>query len=329
MLIDDILSTKEITNILSDRDLNMMKARLAKATKFILAADFAATAENLSMDFGAIAKAIPYCRLPYPSIWFEVAQQERPVFAASSIHIPELQKAPKRVGFLLEQENDLGKFIAHQFWIFPNGTISSADLAMVFDPSKVRQDQDTSATGKAHQIFDIESSPMWRTASPLVRSILTTALYPTTTHFIGTMHYIAEKYKGVDVATTREWRFAFEVAVTDWSGEAVFLLAILALLNTVNAQEKVLVTQPSLNKARLKSGKQPLQDHYLLKIHTDLRKKYGSNTSGNHRDLRFHLVRGHWKVRKTGVFHWHPHARGDKTKGKIQKDYEVHTHHED
>jgi hypothetical protein len=42
-----------------------------------------------------------------------------------------------------------------------------------------------------------------------------------------------------------------------------------------------------------------------------------------HRELRAHFVRGHFKARKSGVFWWSPHARGDLSRGMVAKDYEV------
>ena len=44
---------------------------------------------------------------------------------------------------------------------------------------------------------------------------------------------------------------------------------------------------------------------------------------GDYAPMRGHFVRGHFKIRKTGVFFWHPHARGDFGRGQIEKDYEI------
>ena len=39
---------------------------------------------------------------------------------------------------------------------------------------------------------------------------------------------------------------------------------------------------------------------------------------------RLHKVMGHYKVRKSGIFWWNFHIRGDKAAGTIEKDYHVH-----
>lgn len=38
---------------------------------------------------------------------------------------------------------------------------------------------------------------------------------------------------------------------------------------------------------------------------------------------RAHLVRGHFKVRKSGVFWWMPFVRGNQKLGFVHKHYEV------
>jgi len=38
---------------------------------------------------------------------------------------------------------------------------------------------------------------------------------------------------------------------------------------------------------------------------------------------RLHAVRGHWKIRKTGVYWWNDFMRGDAARGTITKDYTV------
>lgn len=104
----------------------------------------------------------------------------------------------------------------------------------------------------------------------------------------------------------------------------MFLLAVLALLNTVNTTEQSEVKLTKLNKHRVCQGKKPLQEYHILSISSRLKAKLKINESDReHRDLRYHLVRGHWKVRKTGIYFWHPHSRGNPEKGKIDKDYRL------
>lgn len=116
-----------------------------------------------------------------------------------------------------------------------------------------------------------------------------------------------------------------EVGAVDWSGESMFILSTLALLNSVNTTEKQEVDLSKLNRSRVKRGVPPLETYHVLKIHTKLKQRMAQRDreEGETRDVSWHMVMGHFKVRKTGIFHWRPHARGDREHGVVTKDYEV------
>lgn len=314
MLVDDLLACSSIGNI---SEPSHMRNKLVTATKFALAMDFTAMAEHLCEDFKAISKAVPFCRLPYRFVWLEVAQQERPRYRTAPIHIPEYQRIPKRVGFLLEGDEKLTMFKAHMFWSFAENILPvCSELAMSFVPARATDDAFTKSENRVY--FHIESSRQWNEASEEVKSIISTTVQPEPADFPNTMS------RAIMNGDFKQAQFLFELASADWSGEHVFILAALALMNTTNVHQTELVSQHKLNKSRVKHGKPPLQDYHVLKIHTELKKRYANvEGSGNPRDLRWHLVRGHWKVRRTGVFFWHPFSRGDAKHGKVHKDYEV------
>ena len=115
-----------------------------------------------------------------------------------------------------------------------------------------------------------------------------------------------------------------QLARSDWAGEVAYLLAVIGLMNARNATELIAVDQRKLNQARVKRGVRPLFEHHVLKIHTRQQRRVSdSERGGSHEPIRGHFVAGHWKVRRTGIFFWHPFQRGDFTKGKIDKTYEV------
>lgn len=82
-----------------------------------------------------------------------------------------------------------------------------------------------------------------------------------------------------------------------------------------------------LNRSRAKSGKAPLLSSKIIKLDLSrpIVQALRRGTSTNPRDLAAHVVRGHFKVRKSGVFWWSPFVRGgDKAKGdKPLPTYEV------
>jgi hypothetical protein len=75
-----------------------LRGRLAKAPKFVLRRDFAMAADALSGSLDDLNKALPFCRLPYPECWIEVAQGDRRSFAESPIAL-ETDSPIKRVAF--------------------------------------------------------------------------------------------------------------------------------------------------------------------------------------------------------------------------------------
>ena len=100
-----------------------------------------------------------------------------------------------------------------------------------------------------------------------------------------------------------------------WSrGICQKLVAILLLLNSRNATE----TGPELdlraiNRARTRKGDPPLLPlrPVILDITRRLRAARRAGISDAPSDIRAALVRGHFKVRKSGVFWWSPHVRGN------------------
>lgn len=92
------------------------------------------------------------------------------------------------------------------------------------------------------------------------------------------------------------------------------LVAILLLLNSRNATE----TGPepdlrAINRARTRKGDPPLLPlrPVILDITRRLRAARRAGISDAPSDIRAALVRGHFKVRKSGVFWWSPHIRGN------------------
>src|SRR5262245_1709852 len=131
-----------------------MKDRIRRATKFVLDPAFAAAADALSAEYGTLVKAFPFCRLPFPETWIEVAQHERPQFLAAGVHAPAFQRKPHRVGFLCSAtREDLSAWRAHLFWVIPDTGCSCAGMAMDFDMSRgddVEYSLEVSSLGKKH-----------------------------------------------------------------------------------------------------------------------------------------------------------------------------------
>ena len=103
----------------------------------------------------------------------------------------------------------------------------------------------------------------------------------------------------------------------------------LACLSAKNVQTVTLPAPEKLNKKRLRAGKVPLFEYKTLDIFlgadSNIRRDRVKSARAAKSTCRLHCVRGHFKVRKTGMFWWSNFTRGHKTEGMVVKDYAIHT----
>lgn len=107
----------------------------------------------------------------------------------------------------------------------------------------------------------------------------------------------------------------------DVQDEMGHLFATLILMNAKNCVE-VAKTEPpvKLNKARSKRGKPELLAYSTVRIELS-KSQQRAVKSGimTREEAQRHLVRGHFKVRATGVFWWGDFMRGDAARGTIER----------
>jgi len=128
--------------------------------------------------------------------------------------------------------------------------------------------------------------------------------------------------KVYDLRPGKEW---YESFCDDMAGELPFVEAFFLLLNTKNTiirQDREDLSK--LNNARRKNRKPPLREFITTRLRVSRVVGNRGKAAGLSREeTRYHLCRGHFKVRRTGVFWWSPHPRG-KGKRNTRKEYEVH-----
>jgi len=331
MLADEICTTGLLGYEGEPQAIQNIIARIKSATKYILAPQFATVADGLMHDYGSLVRAFPFCRLPYPEIWIECAHQDRPSFAKAELHAPQFQSQPTRVGFLCTSTRpDLSAWKTHLFWKLNNpgrGQIgcNAATMATVFDMTQ-NLGHKTIVPNKIQSTHDIfpeyftekQAHPGWETATDNVRLAMMNHTNPSLPDYgLPELSFLFDQQAA---------KLLMELASSDWAGEAAFLLAVIGLMNARNTTEVAPVQMKKLNHARSKRGQLPLFEHHILKIHPRQEYRaahaaaYGGNTL---RALRAHFVCGHWKIRKTGIFFWHPFMRGNAERGTIDKDYEL------
>lgn len=308
--------------------------RVGKAQKFMLSPDFAAVADALSSDYTGLVRVFPFCRLPYPETWIEVAHQDRPQFRESPIYAPAFQAAPRRVGYLLTATRpDLSAWKTHLLWSMPDGQCSAATMAVQFDMTAL-----LSATAKVPTTEEERAAAPLQSRTGVIERDFTA--HPGWAHASDSVKLAMMQHTSIEMADydmplpvgvpRSKWPEFFDamadLARADWAGEPGFILAVIGLMNARNAVELEPAELGRLNKARAKRGHPPLYEHKLLKIadRRMLRSYPDKQPHGDqYRSLRHHFVRGHFKKRESGVFFWTPHARGDLRRGRIEKEYEL------
>jgi hypothetical protein len=117
----------------------------------------------------------------------------------------------------------------------------------------------------------------------------------------------------------------------DVQGEGGWVQCFLAMLNTKNpCVEHEAVDLTRLNKARRKNGRSQFLPYRRTRLALSRSQARIAAARGIDREsARQHLVRGHFKIRKTktgtGVFWWSSFLRGDASKGAIKREeYEIH-----
>jgi hypothetical protein len=324
-------------------------ARIVKAQKYVLAPQFAAVADALSSNYGSLVKAFPFCRLPYPEVWIELAAADRPNFIAAELQAPGFQGRPKRVGFLCSaKRSDLAAWRTHLFWnlqsppermtlsgrtipqeLVHTGAGGAAmaidfDMLNVLDP--ITEAQLLARPPRQHGLrpdvfVDIPDHPGWERAAAGIKLAMLRHTHPAPADYglPSVENYLTDR------GQIREaYELIAQLARSDWAGEVAFLLAVIGLMNARNASETTPSNLAKLNRARAKRREPPLFEHHVLKIHS--RQQHRAAADGpqsSHAPMRGHFVSGHWKVRRTGIFFWHPFRRGDFSRGTVSKDYQL------
>lgn len=305
MLCDDLVYDSEFQTLYDG--LPSIVEKIRRAEKFQLSQDFTLAAQGLVDNLSEIEKVSPYCRLPYPLMWMEFSQSNRPKWKdGRPIDASRHQAEPIKVGFLFEQIERASCWDTHMFWSMKNNPdrcpYNGSVLALMFDTEKDFANQLNQDMGR-------------KPSQNLLDRIICS-------HgaFFGN-----ELMQNIFLRDRSIHNTILDYAVEDWGGEARFILAALGLLNARNTSEIELISKDEHNAKRAKQGRPPLFSHHLLKIHPFQMNQLVRDERGVIRtgELRSHFVRGHWKERSSGLYWWNTHRRGNYKVGLSSKTYEV------
>jgi hypothetical protein len=110
----------------------------------------------------------------------------------------------------------------------------------------------------------------------------------------------------------------------DIEGEPPMAETVIAMMNSRNAIEHRPVDLAALNKARAKRGRPIFMGYRTthLRLSQAQQRAFRAGLMTREQAGR-HTVRGHFKVRKTGIYWWSPFERGDPTRQIERQEYVV------
>lgn len=114
--------------------------------------------------------------------------------------------------------------------------------------------------------------------------------------------------------------------VQDALTEPQAITAALALLNSRNCVSiDPCPDQWRENRSRMRQGKKKLISYSTVRLSLSAAQERQARAAGaTAEELRRHIVRGHFKVRRSGIYWWRPFFRGNPEIGTvIREGYEV------
>jgi len=262
-----------------------------------------------------LVEAMPLCRLPYQFTWIEWNPEERRADMAQ--FVPNGLTVPKHEGMLLlALEPTLQYFAAIPVWKHTTCEIPvTPSRVMVFDFRSEAQPTDKAIEERVCGLLDMDRQK-WGYFKGLQSDIDEVVAMATFGLRCSTVRnpLILE---ALDLLERRDSSMLARLdrdAESDTSGDGRFIVAVLALLHARNATEREEVRAGG--GARIRVGGPPLSPHHRVCL--NLSRIAGNRVRGGTAvERRAHLVRGHFKVRKTSrtpegvdLFWWNPHLRG-------------------
>ena len=288
---------------------------ISTAGRLRLADPLPSMAQQVSVNRpSTLLQALPLCRLPYQSTWIEWAPEDRR--ADEALFVPNGLTAPKYEGvLLLALESSLRHFGAIPVWRHATSDIPMMPSSvMVFDFRPEAQPTDKDIEERVCILLDhhYRQSGYCRELQKDMDEAVALAELGLRCVTIRNPLLI----EALDQLERRDSQMLARLdheAEVDTSGDARFIMAVLALLNARNATERTSVKTGAADRIRI--GGPPLMAHHVVSLDLS-RVACNRVTGGTLIERRAHLVRGHFKVRKTtrtpegvNLFWWNPHIR--------------------
>lgn len=277
----------------------------------------------------SLVSALPLARLPFGTTWIEWSETRRAELRDADGETVRHDR--RRMGALVVADEGLQSGMMHFAIELADRTIRPVVVATLFDfsrPGSMADFEQNRRWTRDEIRAETALHPYarrWADKDAEVEALL--GLYTTTHHAMPhwaralmNRHALERGQAYADAIT--------QGALDEIQGAPYFVMAAVALMNSRNlvetAPEKAPDELARLNAKRRKRGAPPLYSFSTVKISlSKIERARGRRPAAQSQDIRAHLVRGHFKVRKSGIFWWSPHLRGDPRAGFADKDYSV------
>lgn len=314
MLADDIIAIRgSPEDRLTGGGFKALGDQIKRAQRFDLSAEVMRSAQTIMRSpIEAQHRALNLCRLPFMETWFEWPGG----FTGEPTDRP-FTEVPKRMGALVRCERSWQRGSIVWAWHNRKSGFSICPLALTFDWREEPEPLEDISQRAA--MMDDAAWQRLGEQFPRARSSSREAMIEEQRRFGVIMCPLMVTLMAA-ASLTGSYAQILRLAEKDIEGEGPLLRAAIMLMNSRNLSEAV--PRPAavkLNRARMKSGKAPLLDytHIQIKLTRALGMRAGM-AADPRAPSRLHLVRGHFKIRRTGVFWWSPHPRGDTSRGEVR-----------
>jgi len=357
-LADHILAARGTLNDFCGM-ITSLSAGIEKAQRFSIDNDVAKAAVGVVRSRpSSLVAALPLCRLPFPKVWLEWSPDEKTGRGQGRDNV--VAPTPWRMGVLIEANHvslQIGQMTfawMHPDIDAPGDGVNVCPLSIIFDwreegdlPTTMAPIFDEAVrrgllTGNYGSVLrgmraayltpyrpekaqaDMRSHALQRGWGKLANDPREVAavceLVRHTSPWISN-HGVAFMKHASGLPNFMEMLKLWEA---DLEGEEPYAAALITMMNSRNCVVQDAADLTKLNRSRRRSGKPEFLPYTTtrLRIAQHLRRAVMEGRM-THDEAREHDVRGHFKLRSTGVFWWSPFKRGDPTRPMPRREYEV------
>jgi len=305
-----------------DRGVDPVRRRIAASQLFVLDRDASAMAASVALSRPtSVLSTLPWVRLPFDPMWIEFENVNLRTamadFGSPNIQVSGARTFIERSGFLLTMD---GEDLVMDY-VHADRDLESERRAVDLSPVRGRfaLRGDTTPPPIPFSMFEVHERARGRLRQHQAAMAADPAEYAAEVK-LRTM-FSWEPHPDLERTRRNIWGMIGEGGMARMEAEqgeemyrlfSLQILPALILLNCRNAVETERVgVSPKLNRNRAAKGRPPLVEHLVVRMRLSPRAKASGHERGGGGSgaSRGTLVMGHFKVRKSGIFWWSPHAR--------------------